>query len=118
MESARGMRPCRGHHEGGERPFGIDRAAAVELAIVDADGDVARNGVDVPEEYDLGTAFPDTPDGVARLVYVRLHPQPLHRSHKVVDSSSLVARNARDLDQPAQQFDRGASSDDLRDGAR
>ena len=89
-----GAEPRASGDEGGERTFGVDRAAAVEdappVARLDAHRDLARHGVDVPEQHH------DARRG--RVAELR------HRVAGVVDEGAVVAERRRLLGEPGRGF--------------
>ncbi|MCD6056970.1 MAG: hypothetical protein K0Q89_500 [Thermomicrobiales bacterium] len=100
----RGSRRGRGD-EGAQRSLGVDRAAAPQLAVLDADGDVPRNRVDMSEEHDLARSRADGSDGVSRGVDLGTKAARFHLTAELHDGGTLLVRQTRDLDQLPQQLD-------------
>jgi hypothetical protein len=98
-----------GHHvrgrgdESRERSLRVHRTAADELAALDADRDAAGDGIDMPEEDHVARTVADLADRVARLVARRAEAPFSHARDEPLDGGALLARDARDLDEAADQ---------------
>src|SRR5215217_1906550 len=92
-------------NEGAERSLGVDRAAAPQLAVLDADRDVTGDRVDMPEEHDLALTSADDANRVASVVDLGAKAARIHLTAELCHGRLLVVGQTRNLDQTPQQFD-------------
>src|SRR5207244_784167 len=87
----------------GAAPWRAARAAPDQLAAPDAHRDVARDRIDVTEQDHVRTPLADLADGVAGPIDVRPVSETLHARDEPLDRALLIARDARDLDEAADE---------------
>jgi hypothetical protein len=84
-----------------QRPLGIHCAAPVKALALDAHRDLARDGVDVPQEHDLPRSVSDDSDRVASLIVESaLESDLMHAVYKPIHRPGLRAGWAVTLHQP------------------
>src|SRR3954470_12970443 len=93
-----GDRHARGTDERSERTLRVHGAATDELAVLDANRYLARDGVDVSEQYDVTGAVADLTDRVARVIDGRAEPTLAHAREEPLDGVAFLTGHARDLD--------------------
>jgi hypothetical protein len=99
------QQPRRRRHEGGERAFGIDRATAIELAILDPHRHHTRHRIDMAEQHDLRPCAGLT-HGVARAIDIAVKSQRLHLLDQEARNLALLAGDAGDAQHLLQECDR------------